>query len=91
MKRVVIRTSTQDRMDGTSATESERIEESSDSGLLEAWGFLALFLCTFLLFMATYRVVSGIVSRQPQEHLTETDNYGIQRRQTEPKRSHHPL
>jgi hypothetical protein len=71
MKRVVIRTRTFEKSDGALATETERIEESNDSGLLEAWGFLALILFTFLLFMATYRAISSI--NQPQDN-----NYGIQ-------------
>jgi hypothetical protein len=66
---------TQDRADGTTATESERIEESSDSGLLEAWGFLLLFFFTLLLFLLTYRLVSGI--NQPSQN----HSYGIQTRQ----------
>lgn len=74
MKRVVIRTSTEDRADGTTATQSERIEEENFSGLLEAWGALILALFTFFLFLLTYRIVSTI-------HLSETNDYAIQTRQ----------
>ncbi|MBO3463408.1 hypothetical protein G7B40_041120 [Aetokthonos hydrillicola Thurmond2011] len=75
MKRVVIRTRTEEKSDGEIATFTERIEESSNSGLLEAWGFLALIMSTILLTLATYRVVSSI--NQPQDN-----NYGFQTGQT---------
>ena len=77
MKRVVIQTEITDRnTDGTtSTTKTHREEELSNSGLLEAWGYLILILFTFLLFVATYRVVSSI--NQP----TKQDNYGFQERQ----------
>ncbi|MCP6759897.1 MAG: hypothetical protein NHB32_14290 [Fischerella sp. CENA71] len=75
-KRVVIRTQTLEA-DGT-ITATERVEESSSSGLLEAWGFFALILFTFLLFLVTYRVVSSITYNQPT--FKETFNYGIQER-----------
>ena len=77
MKRVVIKTETTDiNSDGTtSTTKTHREEELSNSGLLEAWGFLILVLFTFLVFVATYRIVSSI--NQP----TNQDNYGFQERQ----------
>ena len=76
MKRVVIKTETTDRSsDGTTTTtKTHREEELSNSGLLEAWGYLILILFTFLLFMVTYRVVSSI-NQVNQEH-----NYGFQKR-----------
>ena len=76
MKRVVIKTETTDiNSDGTtSTTKTHREEELSNSGLLEAWGFLILVLFTFLVFVATYRIVSSI--NQP----TNQDNYGFQER-----------
>ena len=74
MKRVVVRTLTEEKNDGAIATHTERIEESTTSGLLEAWGFLVLMKSTFLLFMATYRVVSSI------NQSTNQDNYGVQER-----------
>ncbi|MUH00381.1 hypothetical protein F7734_52175 [Scytonema sp. UIC 10036] len=76
MKRVVIRTETTDTTaDGTTTTsKTERLEESTPSGLLEAWGFLILILCTFLIFFVTYRIVSNI---------TQRENYGIQERQNQ--------
>lgn len=69
MKRVVIKTETTDiYSDGTtSTTKTHREEELSNSGLLEAWGFLILVLFTFLLFVATYRVVSSI-NQQNQDY-----------------------
>lgn len=75
MKRVVIKTEITDRnSDGTtSTTKTHREEESSNSGLLEAWGYLILILFTFLLFVATYRVVSSI-NQSPKQ-----DNYGVQK------------
>jgi hypothetical protein len=87
MKRVITRTKTVDNFsDGkTSTSETERIEETPYSGLLEAWGALVLFLFTVLLFLFTYRIVSsitqgdqqhGIQERQYQE--VETD-YGAKR------------
>jgi hypothetical protein len=88
MKRVIIRTKTVDNFtDGkTSTNETERIEETPSSGLLEAWGALTLFLFTILLFLFTYRLVAnvtqghrnGIQERQYQE----TDIYhGAKRRE----------
>ena len=77
MKRVITKTETTDtNQDGTtSTTKTHREEELSNSGLLEAWGFLILVLFTFLVFVATYRIVSSI--NQP----TNQDNYGFQERQ----------
>ena len=76
MKRVVTKTETTDiNTDGTTSTTStHREEEFSDSGLLEAWGYLILIFFTFLLFVATYRVVSSI-NPVNQEH-----NHGFQER-----------
>ena len=76
MKRVITKTETTDtNQDGTtSTTKTHREEELSNSGLLEAWGFLILVLFTFLVFVATYRIVSSI--NQP----TNQDNYGFQER-----------
>ena len=77
MKRVVISTEITDRnSDGTTTTtKTHREEELSNSGLLEAWGYLILILFTFLLFVATYRVVSSI-NQSPNQ-----DNYGVQKGQ----------
>ena len=77
MKRVVTQTETTDiNTDGTTTTtKTHREEELSNSGLLEAWGYLILIFFTFLLFVATYRFVSSI--NQP----TNQDNYGVQKRQ----------
>lgn len=73
MKRVSTKTETIEA-DGTSTT-TYREEETTSSGLLEAWGFLILLLFTFLLFVATYRIVSSI-NPVNQEH-----NHGFQERQ----------
>ncbi len=77
MKRVVIQTETIDRnTDGTTTTtKTHREEELSNSGLLEAWGYLTLIFFTFLLFLVTYRVVSSI-NQSPNQ-----DNYGFQKGQ----------
>ena len=76
MKRVVTKTETIDRnSDGTtSTTNTYREEEISNSGLLEAWGYLILIFFTFVIFVATYRVVSSI------NQSTNQDNYGFQKR-----------
>ena len=73
MKRVTTKTETIEA-DGTSTT-TYREEETTSSGLLEAWGFLILVFFTFFLFLASYRFVSSI--NQP----TNQDNYGFQERQ----------
>ena len=77
MKRVVTKTETTDtNSDGTTTTTNTyREEDSSNSGLLEAWGYLILIFFTFLLFVATYRLVSSI-NPPYQEH-----NYGFQKGQ----------
>ena len=77
MKRVVIKTeSTDTNQDGTTTTTNTyREEEISNSGLLEAWGFLILILFTFVIFVATYRVVSSINQQTNQDR-----NYGFQER-----------
>ena len=77
MKRVVVKTEIIDKNpDGTtSTTKTHREEELSNSGLLEAWGYLILIFFTFLLFVATYRLVSSI--NQP---TNQDRNYGFQER-----------
>jgi len=72
MKRVVIKTRIQEA-DGA-ITSTHREEELSNSGLLEAWGFLVLIFFTFLLFLGTYRLVSSI------NQANQKDNYGFQER-----------
>ncbi len=72
MKRVTTKTQTTE-VDGA-VTSTYREEETTSSGLLEAWGFLILILFTFLLFVATYRVVSSI------NQSSNPDNYGFQKR-----------
>lgn len=62
MKRVITRTEVCES-DGSRST-SERVEESSNSGLLEAWGFLILIFFTLIIFIFTYRVVSTITQRE---------------------------
>ena len=72
MKRVTTKTHTIE-VDGA-VTSTHREEELSNSGLLEAWGYLILILFTFLVFVATYRFVSSI-NQSPNQ-----DNYGVQKR-----------
>ena len=73
MKRVTTKTQTTE-VDGA-VTSTHREEETTSSGLLEAWGYLVLMFFTFLLFIATYRVVSSINQSTNQEH-----NHGFQER-----------
>lgn len=75
-KRVISRTKTTDlHTDGTTSTsETERMEESASSGLLEAWGFFLLLLFTLLLAFFTYKVVSGIVQREQSNAIQEQQN-----------------
>jgi len=89
MKRVIVKTETKDEHGAITSTHRE--EESQDSGLLEAWGFLALILASVLLALLTYRVVSGIVASRPHTLPMEPETYGIQGRQTKPKLGHRPL
>lgn len=76
MKRVVIRTETREA-DGSFAS-SERVEESENSGLLEAWGFLILILFTLLIFFLTYRFVSNIAQRESNNGIQERQNQNYQ-------------
>lgn len=75
MKRETIKTEQIDsHIDGTSTTyKSEKIVEKSDSGLLEAWGFLLLIIFTLATTVLTYQFVSNIINR--------SNNNGIQIRQ----------
>jgi len=90
MKRVIVKTETKDEHGAITSTHRE--EESQDSGLLEAWGFLALILASLLLALLTYRVVSGMVASRPYTSSMELETYGIQGRQTESAKFRpHPL
>ncbi len=76
-KRVVVRTRTEEKADGTVTTSSERLEEPVNSGLLEAWMALVLLLFTGLLFITTYRVVSSITQIQLKQTngIQQVDHY----------------
>ena len=69
--KTIVRTSTEEKADGTVATFTERIEEQESSGLLEAWLGLVLLAFTLLLFLGALRVVSSLTNN------TEINNNGI--------------
>lgn len=72
MKRVHVKTETTDTTaNGTTTTTTERLEESTSSGLLEAWGFLILILFTLIIFVVTYRIVSTISQRESNNEFQE--------------------
>ena len=60
--KTIVRTSTEEKADGTVATFTERIEEQEDSGLFEAWLGLVLLAFTLLLFLGAFRVVSSLIN-----------------------------
>ncbi len=69
--KTIVRTSTEEKADGTVATFTERIEEQESSGLFEAWLGLVLLAFTLLLFLGAFRVVSSLTNN------TEINNNGI--------------
>ncbi len=65
MKREIIKTEISEKFsDGSQTTsKTERINEESNNGLLEAYGFFLLLLLTLFLTGITYQFVSNIVNR----------------------------
>jgi hypothetical protein len=66
MKKTTTFTKTEDKVDGSLVTTTHREEESSGSGLFEAWLALVLFLSTGLVFSLSFKYAIG-------------DFYGVQK------------